>query len=99
MANAIIKALFKLLMKLVVIVLTPLDLLIKNLLPDLSNVLAKVNSFFDLLIDYASFGVSYLGLTTETLSIITLLLTLILTIPLAVHVIKLAIKWYNALMP
>lgn len=86
-------------MKLVSIVLAPLDLLIKGLIPDMTNVFSRINSFFDLLGNYVSFGLSYLGFTSETISLFVILITAIITIPLAVHMIKLAIKWYNALKP
>lgn len=99
MVKALITGIFKLIMALVSIVLAPLDLLIKSLLPDLTNVFSRINSFFDLLGNYASFGISYLGFTSETISLILLLLTTIITLPLAVHLIKLAIKWYNTLKP
>ena len=84
-------------MKLVAIVLAPLDLLIKSLVPDLTVAFSRINAFFDLLGDYASFGISYLGFDSTTISLIVIIFTSILTIPLAVHLIKLAVKWYNTL--
>lgn len=97
LVKAIVSGIFKLIMALVNIVLTPLDLLIKALIPDLSEAFSRINSFFDLLGDYSSFAISYLGFDNTTISIVLLLLTAIISIPLAVHTVKLAIKWYNTL--
>lgn len=97
MVKALVSGLFKLIMKLVAIVLAPLDLLIKSLVPDLTVAFSRINAFFDLLGDYASFGISYFGFDSTTISLIVIIFTSILTIPLAVHLIKLAVKWYNTL--
>ena len=63
MVKFIIKALLKVIMFLVDIVLTPLNLLIRTLMPDFANIISIVNGFFDMLGDYAAIAVSYLGLT------------------------------------
>lgn len=97
MVKFIIKALLKVIMFLVDIVLAPLNLLIRALMPDFANIISIVNGFFDMLGDYSAIAVSYLGLTPLVLNSILLLLGAIISIPLAVHTIKLAIRWYNAL--
>lgn len=81
------------------IFLLPTDAAIRALLPDLSSTFQKVNAFFDYIGDYASFGVSYLGFTQETISLFLLIFTAIIAVPLTVSFIKIVLKWYRMLMP
>lgn len=97
MINAIIKGIMNLIIGLVDVVLKPIDLLIIQFLPDLSNALGAISSMFNIGSQYAGFAVSVSGLSSETISLIILYYTFKLTVPLLVYTIKLAIKWYNAL--
>lgn len=96
MINAIIKGIFKLIMGLVNLLLLPIDALITQFLPDVSSALNHVNDFFDLIGSYLPWVISYTGLL-GLMSPIILIVTFILTVPLMVKTIKLALKWYNKL--
>ncbi len=99
MIKAIINGIFKLVISLVSILLTPIDLIIEQFLPDISNALKYVSDFFDIIGDVAAFVVSYTGLNLTVLGIIVSISTFILTVPLMVQTIKLAISWYDKLKP
>lgn len=99
MINAIIKGIFSLITSLVNVILTPINLLITNFIPDLSNVFITIRGLFNILFQYSPWVLDAMLISSETISLFITLLTLRLTIPLTLSVIKLAIKWYNALKP
>lgn len=97
MIKAIINGIFKLIMALVNVLLMPIDLLIEQFLPDVSTAIDYVTSFFDYIGDFIPFVISYTGLNQFVLNAIYTIFVFILTVPLMVHVIKLALAWYNKL--
>lgn len=99
MINALLKGIMSLIMNLVGVLLSPIDLLIQNFLPDLSGAINAIGSLFNLVSNTLGFCVSLTGLSSATLSLIVLYFTFKLTVPLLVSTIKTAIKWYNALKP
>lgn len=99
MINAIIKGIFKLVIALVNVILAPIDLLIEEFLPNISNALDQISNFFNILGNVFPFVISYTGLNSFVLVIIVDLFTFILTVPLMVHTIKLAVSWYDKLKP
>lgn len=96
MINAIIKGIFKLIMGLVNLLLLPIDALITQFLPDVASALNHVNDFFDLIGSYLPWVISYTGLS-DLMGPVILIVTFILSVPLMVKTIKLALKWYNKL--
>lgn len=99
MINAILTGIFKLIIGLVSLILSPIDNLISSLLPDLDNALTAVANFFNLVGQSIGWAISTLGLSSEALSLIVLYFTFKLTAPIAFYMIKLAIKWYDKLKP
>lgn len=99
MVNKILMGFFNLVISLVNILLSPLETALNALIPGLSPALSKVSTFCNTMASYITWGISYTGLTVETLSIICSLLTASVMIPLTAHAIKLGLKWYNALKP
>lgn len=99
MINKILLGIFKLIISLVSLILAPIDNLILNVLPDLSNALTAVGNFFNLISTSIGWCISTLGLSNETLSLIVLYFTFKLTAPMLFYMIKLAIKWYDKLKP
>jgi len=89
----------KLIISLVSVLLTPIDLLIESLLPDLSGALTAVGNFFSLISQSIGWCISITGLSNETLSLIVLYFTFKLTAPMGFYMIKLALSWYNRLKP
>lgn len=97
MIKGIINGIFKLIMSLVNLLLMPIDLLIEQFLPDISEAINYVGSFFDYIGDFVPFVISYTGLNQFVLNAIYSILVFMLTVPLMVHTIKLAVAWYNKL--
>jgi len=99
MIKAIIGGIFKLVIGLVSILLSPIDALIEQFLPNLSNALDYISSLFDLVGDFIPFVISYTGINTFVLTIIVDIIVFIFTVPLMVNTMKLALAWYNKLKP
>lgn len=99
MINAILMGIINLIIGLVSLILSPIDNLILELLPDLSNALTAVGSFFNLISNGIGWVISATGLSNETLSLIVLYFTFKLTAPMMFYMIKLALSWYNKLKP
>lgn len=97
MIKILISGLFKLVMFLVSIILSPIDAIISQFLPGLSNALEYVTNFFDYIGNIIPFVISYTGINTIVLNAFIDITVFILTVPLMVHTVKLAIAWYNKL--
>lgn len=97
MIKAIIKGIFKLVLSLVNVILLPIDNLISQYLPSVSNALDSVSSFFNWVAGLLPWGISWFGLSSTTISLFVAYITFELTVPLLIHTVKLAISWYNAL--
>lgn len=99
MINAILNGIMSLIIGLVSLLLKPIDLLIDQFLPDLSNALDMFNSFISYVSSYMTWAVSWTGLNSTVRGLIVAYFTFILTVPLLVSTIKLALKWYDKLKP
>ena len=99
MINSILTGIFKLIISLVTLILTPIDNIILSLLPDLSNARTSIGNFFNLVGQSIGWSISLLGLSTETISLVVLYFTFKLTAPIMFYMIKLALSWYNKLKP
>ena len=99
MINKLLMGIIKLIISLVSVLMTPIDLLIESLLPDLASALTAVGNFFSLISQSIGWCVSILGLSNETLSLIVMYFTFKLTAPMGFYMIKLALSWYNRLKP
>ncbi len=97
MIKAIISGVFKLIISLVSVILTPIDMLIAEFLPSLDTAFSYISNFFDYIGDIVPFVISYTGINEIVLNAIIDIFVFILTVPLMVHTIKLAIAWYNKL--
>lgn len=99
MINALLQGIIKLIISLVTVILSPIDNLIQSALPDLSNALTAVGSFFNLIGNGVGWVISLTGLSNETLSLIVMYFTFKLTAPMLFYMIKLALSWYHRLKP
>ncbi len=97
MINAIINGIMSLIISLVSGILYPIDALINRFLPSVGDALGYVGDFFETLGGVVPFVLSYTGISLEFISICVDLIVFVYTLPLAVHAIKLAIKWYQSL--
>lgn len=99
MINALLTGIFKLIIGLVTVILTPIDNLITSALPNLDNALTAIGNFFNLISTSIGWGISLTGLSSEALSLIVLYFTFKLTAPMLFYMIKLALSWYNRIKP
>lgn len=97
MIKAIINGIMSLVISLVNLILSPIDIVINNALPSLSSAFEYISNFFDMLGGVVPFVVSYTGINEVVLNIVIDLAVFILSVPLIVYTIKLAVKWYNTL--
>ena len=99
MIKAIINGIFKLIVSLVGVVLSPIDDLISSALPSLSAALSSIGNFLSICTSSIGWVLSCFGISSICLQIIIMYFTFKLTLPLAVYAIKLAVKWYHMLVP
>lgn len=79
-------------------ILTPITSAITTVMgSSAQTILQPVANLGNYLRQFVPLGVSYLGLTSEMFALLLSIFIMTITIPIAVHLIKLAIKWYNAL--
>ena len=97
MIKAILKGIFKLVISLVSLLLSPIDSLISSSMPALSDGLNAVASFFNWVGNLMPWGMSWFALSSSVVSLFIAYMTFKLTVPLAINTVKLAIKWYDKL--
>lgn len=95
MIKALLTGIINLLISLVNIVLLPLDTIINNNIPVLTDAFTAINLLFDKLVDFVGWVVDASCLPPLAIEIIVSTLTAHLTIPFLVHAIKMVIKWYD----
>lgn len=99
MIGKILSGIMKLIISLVNVLLTPIDLLISNLLPGLDSAFSAITAMFNAISSVIGWCLSFTLLSSETISLIVLYFTFALTLPLGVYTVKLAIKWYDKIKP
>lgn len=99
MINALLKGIFSLIIGLVNILLLPIDTAINAALPSLSNALSYVSNFFNWVLSFVPFAISWFNLPSIFITFVVAVYTFKLTVPLAIHMVKLALSWYDRLKP
>lgn len=91
------KGVFAIVTKFIDILLTPINLLITNMLPSFDSVLTYVSNLFNSGLTHIGWIMDSLCLSGETISFLIAFWTFKLSFPLLVSSIKALIKWYNNL--
>lgn len=99
MIQAFLSGIFKLIIALVNLLLSPIDTLITSLLPDVSSGLNAFNSLIDYVINFIGYVVDMSGLSSTAINLIIIYFTFIFASRPVIYIIKLAIKWYESLKP
>lgn len=99
MIKAILKGIFKLIIALVNLILLPIDSLINSAFPSIASAISYIDSFFNHILSFIPWIMSWLHLPSIFITFVVGYFTFKLTLPLAVHTIKLALKWYDKLKP
>lgn len=97
MINKILIGIFKVITKLISVLLAPINLLITNMLPDFNNMLTIVGNFFSQVGTYTGYILDSFLISNEVVSFLILYWVFKLTFPFLVYSIKLIIKWYDKL--
>ena len=79
--------------------LSPIDSLISSHLPNLEYALSQVASFFNWLVQFVNWALSFLPLSTNTWNFIIATLIFRYTIPILVDAVKMIVKWWHYLVP
>lgn len=99
MINAILKGIFSLVIGLVNLLLSPIDSIISQFFPTITQGLNYVSSFFSWLSNIIPWAMSWMGIDSAIVTLLVGYYTFKLTVPLMVHTVKLAIKWYDKIKP
>lgn len=99
MIALLFQKLFDIIISLINVLLAPIDLIIQAALPQVAQLLGYVNAMIDVAITGLAYAISFTMLSPSLIGILYGCLLFILTVPLAIHSIKLVIRWYNALKP
>lgn len=97
MINAILKGVLSLLTSLLSIFLSPINTLISNFLPDFSDALTKVASFFTMCTGKIGWVLDSLLIDSETISLLVTIMIMKLTLPYLISSIKTIVKWWRSL--
>ena len=80
---------------LVYLILQPIDALILEYLPPLSEAFTGVATFLNLIGNSIGWAISLAGLSTATITLIIAYYTFKLSAPILMYFIKLALAWYD----
>lgn len=77
----------------------PLSSTILSLVPDLTGFSTTVSAFFDWIVDFVNWALSWLPFTTGFYVFFSVYWVFRLTVPLITHTVKTIIKWWHMLAP
>lgn len=99
MINKLLMGIFKIIISLVSLLLSPIDNLIAQFLPGISDALDMIANLVQQLCNVIPWVMSWLGVSSAVVSLLVSYLTFKMSVPIVVHTIKLALKWYDKLKP
>lgn len=100
MIAKLMSALIGLVIKLVGVLMTPINALIQTFLPqEIIDGLNSIGGFFQTVSNGLGWVVSASGIPSSAIAIIVATMVFKLTVPMLVHLTKLALAWYDKLKP
>lgn len=84
---------------LIKVILLPIDLIIQQFLPGISDAFTAVGEFLTLISSGLGWAISVSGIPYSAIALVATYLIFKLSFPIVMWGIKLAIKWYVALKP
>ena len=99
MINKLLMGIFKIIISLVSLLLTPIDNLISQFLPGLDDAFTMIGNLVHQLCNVVPWVMSWLGVSSLVVSLLVSYLTFKMSVPIVVHTVKLALKWYDKLKP
>lgn len=97
MIGKIINGIMGFIISMVSILLSPIDSFISSNLPGLDSALGHINTFIDYIISIIGYVIDASMLTDVALGMVVLYYTFAIAATLFTSVVKLTIRWYNAL--
>ncbi len=97
MINAIIKGIFNLIISLVNTILLPIDTLISNYIPGFSDILDFFGDFITYILSFIPWILSWFNIPSFLITFVVAYYVFRVTVTLAIHTVKLALKWYDIL--
>lgn len=100
MIAKLLSAIMSLIIKLVGVLMAPINVIINQFLPsEITNALNSIGGFFQTVSDGIGWVISASGIPATAIAIIVATMVFKLTVPLLVYVVKLALAWYDKLKP
>ena len=99
MINTILQGLISFIISLINIFLSPINALVSTYLPNVDQALTSIGNFLSICVSSIGWVISAFAIPSIVINLIVTYYTLVLTVPLLVHAVKLAVKWYHTLMP
>lgn len=99
MINKLLIGVFKIIISLVSLLLTPIDNLIAQFLPGLDDAFTMIANLVQQICNVVPWVMSWMGVSSVVVSLLVSYLTFKMSVPIVVHTIKLALKWYDKLKP
>lgn len=99
MIGAILNGILQFFINVMTLLLAPIDAFIYNALPSFTPALMSINAVIDYVINVIGFAINASGISDVALELIVVYYTFTIGGTLAFAVVKLIIKWYNALKP
>lgn len=99
MIGKILSGIFNLIIGLVNVLLAPIDNLISSSLPSIDRGLQAFNDLIDFVVNIIGYVVDASGLADYAIALVVGYWVFVITATFSVAVVKLAIKWYQALVP
>lgn len=81
------------------VILLPIDLLLQQFIPSVSDAFTKVGEFLEIVASGLGWAISAAGIPYSAVALVATYLIFKLTFPIIAWGVKLAIKWYVALKP
>lgn len=95
--NDMLLAIVKFIVSFINILLYPVDMIIQNFLPDLSNIFTAIGNYLSIIASSIGWVISLSGLSSGTISLVILYYIFKLSAPLVFYFIKMAVQWYDKL--
>lgn len=99
MINSILKGLMNFVVYMIGLIFTPIDSFINQNFPVVSDGLSAIVQLFTYILNIIGYVIDASGLSTVAIALIIGYFTFTILATFTMHLIKLILKWYQALMP
>ena len=97
LVNGFLQMILDFVIYIVNLILLPIDAIISSMIPNFVDLAGYINSALNVASQYIGYCLDSLGMYSSTVYLLVGALSLKIAVPLSIWVMKLAIRWYNAL--